>query len=599
MQGHLSRRLAACLLCLAFIRSAPAEVRPDIEALLNQVSSALRSTPEKAIPVLAELQTLRPSLSKAQNERFLVQSASSLGFQGKNAQRVALVNGFIGQVDTPGRKASLLYELIDGNRALGRHEEALLAMNQSILLLPKLELTGDKITVLQGAVSLLYAFHAYDEAMDYAERISALDTDTPGAYARCVGLTDQVDLLFKRGHGAAARALTPDAIAACDDNKNTLFTLIVKTYAAIDLVDSGQTQQGIDAILPLLKEYARIGQSASFNTSLQEALARAYLTTGNTGLAQRYATQAYEQARRDAQWELQLDASKTLAAVQRAQGQLTGAMDYYDIHLGLQEKVLRDQSQMNLAYQRVKFESQDKANQLAMLGQQNKVLNIEKQLQHGKNQNLILLVTLGSVLMVILGAGLLKTLKQKNVFRRSAQIDGLTQISNRAHFTATAHEVFKRKACHASLVLFDMDFFKRVNDTYGHGTGDWVLKAVTQAVSAQLHKGELLGRLGGEEFALCLHNTTTANAMALAERCRAAIANIDSSPSGYQFALTASFGVATQGMNELTNFEETLVAADKALYVSKNGGRNRVTVYHASGDYPESQPAPITEHDKS
>ena len=287
------------------------------------------------------------------------------------------------------------------------------------------------------------------------------------------------------------------------------------------------------------------------------------------------------------------------AAVQRAQGQLTGAMDYYDIHLGLQEKVLRDQSQMNLAYQRVKFESQDKANQLAMLGQQNKVLNIEKQLQHGKNQNLILLVTLGSVLMVILGAGLLKTLKQKNVFRRSAQIDGLTQISNRAHFTATAHEVFKRKACHASLVLFDMDFFKRVNDTYGHGTGDWVLKAVTQAVSAQLHKGELLGRLGGEEFALCLHNTTTANAMALAERCRAAIANIDSSPSGYQFALTASFGVATQGMNELTNFEETLVAADKALYVSKNGGRNRVTVYHASGDYPESQPAPITEHDKS
>ena len=287
------------------------------------------------------------------------------------------------------------------------------------------------------------------------------------------------------------------------------------------------------------------------------------------------------------------------AAVQRAQGQLTGAMDYYDIHLGLQEKVLRDQSQMNLAYQRVKFESQDKANQLAMLGQQNKVLNIEKQLQHGKNQNLILLVTLGSVLMVILGAGLLKTLKQKNVFRRSAQIDGLTQISNRAHFTATAHEVFKRKACHASLVLFDMDFFKRVNDTYGHGTGDWVLKAVTQAVSAQLHKGELLGRLGGEEFALCLHNTTTANAMALAERCRAAIANIDSSPSGYQFALTASFGVATQGMNELTNFEGTLVAADKALYVSKNGGRNRVTVYHASGDYPESQPAPITEHDKS
>lgn len=181
------------------------------------------------------------------------------------------------------------------------------------------------------------------------------------------------------------------------------------------------------------------------------------------------------------------------------------------------------------------------------------------------------------------------------MFRLSAQIDGLTQISNRAHFAATAQEIFSRKGGVASLVLFDMDFFKRVNDTYGHGTGDWVLKTVTETVKSQLRKGEMLGRLGGEEFALCLPDTSAADALALAERCRSAITTIDSSPSGYRFTLTASFGTATQGPKELTTFEDTLVAADKALYVSKNAGRNRVTAYQTSGGYADTQPPELAE----
>ena len=135
-----------------------------------------------------------------------------------------------------------------------------------------------------------------------------------------------------------------------------------------------------------------------------------------------------------------------------------------------------------------------------------------------------------------------------------------------------------------SLVLFDMDFFKKINDTYGHPAGDWVLKTVCATVKEQLPKTALFGRLGGEEFALCLPSVQRADeARALAERCRAAIAAIDTAPSGFDFALTASFGVATRNAQQTDSFEETLVHADKALYLSKNEGRNRVTAYQPSG----------------
>jgi diguanylate cyclase (GGDEF)-like protein len=316
--------------------------------------------------------------------------------------------------------------------------------------------------------------------------------------------------------------------------------------------------------------------------SIEDALARAYLKTGNTERAEHFGLQAYQRAQSGSVLLLQEKTSETMAAIKRAQGQLAAAVGYYDINLELKKKVLDDQLHKNLAYQRVKFDSQDKANQMALLEQKNKNLSIEKELHQGKYQNSILLLTLGSVVLAVLGAWLFNTLRLKNIFRLSAQIDGLTQVSNRAYFTASAQQTFKDAKSSVSLVLFDMDLFKRINDTYGHAAGDWVLKTVCDTVKTQLRKPDLLGRLGGEEFAVCLPNSSEMEAELLAERCRARIAAIVTHPCGFDFSITASFGIATRSANHPASFEETLVEADKALYLSKNEGRNRVTVYQHS-----------------
>lgn len=583
VRRYLVRVLASLALGCLLPFSVIAKEQPTFDVLFSELVKTYGSSQRDIDAILEKLKALESTFTPEQNERYQLAYAHSLGDRGKHAERVALVESFLGKVKTPARRARFLYELIDGYTALGRYERALQAMNESILLLPALEKTSQKIVALQGTVNLLSALRAYDEALDFAERIYALRDDSAGSYAACVGLTNKVETNYMRASNAVARALVPEAILACDANKNQFFTLIVKTHAAIDVIDTGNYAKGITTSLPLLREFSLLSKDSDYLTQLEEAVARAYLQAGNAERAEHYGLQAYQRAQSSRVLLLQEKTSETMAAIKRNQGHLAAAIGYYDTNLALKKKVLDDQVQRNLAYQRVKFETQDKANRMALLEQTNKNLGIEKKLQQGQYQNLVLLMTLGLVLMTILGTWLVRTLKQKDFFRESAQVDGLTQVSNRAHFMASSHQVFKDNRRRVSLVLLDMDFFKRINDTYGHATGDWVLRSVCDTVKAQLRKTDILGRLGGEEFAICLPQFTEDEVRAVAERCRAAIAAIDTLPSGFDFQITASFGIATRDIGGPLNFEETLAAADKALYFSKNEGRNRVTVYQHPG----------------
>ena len=163
---------------------------------------------------------------------------------------------------------------------------------------------------------------------------------------------------------------------------------------------------------------------------------------------------------------------------------------------------------------------------------------------------------------------------------KKATTDGLTGLSNRKAFLERlAVDLARLDGRHpCAVVMLDIDHFKRVNDTYGHPFGDEVLRGVASVLGKGVRKGDTAGRYGGEEFVLYLHMADTERAREGAERFRRMIRQIRFSHAGKEIAVTASFGLAC-APHHGNGVEELLKHADKALYLSKQRGRDRVTVY--------------------
>ncbi|MDC0932819.1 diguanylate cyclase [Arcobacteraceae bacterium] len=157
--------------------------------------------------------------------------------------------------------------------------------------------------------------------------------------------------------------------------------------------------------------------------------------------------------------------------------------------------------------------------------------------------------------------------------------DPLTGILNRRGFI----DALKEKTEEAwisnhqvTLVMFDLDHFKNVNDTYGHDSGDLVLKKCAQQIKLKLRDGDLFGRYGGEEFVILLFGVDIIKAQSIAERMRVGIEEMNCSSTKDEIKITASFGLTE--IIESDEFEKAFIKADNAMYDAKNNGRNRTEV---------------------
>jgi diguanylate cyclase (GGDEF)-like protein len=169
--------------------------------------------------------------------------------------------------------------------------------------------------------------------------------------------------------------------------------------------------------------------------------------------------------------------------------------------------------------------------------------------------------------------------RRETELRRMAETDPLTLLLNRRTFeTAVVHSIARSHATNValSIIIVDLDHFKAVNDTYGHATGDTVLRAMAEKLASSVRRdSDHVGRLGGEEFAVCLPSAEAAHARRIAESLRGALAGTSiPTACGKIIRVTASFGVATLLPGE--DFEQLFERADRALYAAKSGGRNCV-----------------------
>ena len=162
----------------------------------------------------------------------------------------------------------------------------------------------------------------------------------------------------------------------------------------------------------------------------------------------------------------------------------------------------------------------------------------------------------------------------------SAVTDPLTHAYNRKHFQERLRgEINHSRRHHApvSLITFDLDHFKRVNDEHGHPAGDLVLRSIAAAILGVVRAEDVFARVGGEEFAIVARATDEGQAMLFAERLRAGIAGMALVWGEARLPITASFGVATSSELSQPDADQLIALADTRLYQSKHEGRNRVS----------------------
>jgi len=219
---------------------------------------------------------------------------------------------------------------------------------------------------------------------------------------------------------------------------------------------------------------------------------------------------------------------------------------------------------------------------LTDLGSANGTFVNEKQVASG--QEVILakedMIRLGNSVLKFLPAGELEILFYGDLDTK-AHTDPLTRVHNKGYLLDAIEAEFKRAKSlkvEFSVVFMDLDFFKKINDTYGHDAGDYVLKEFASLVkSSFLRPKDVFARYGGEEFVLLLSKTNAKIASELAERIRCAVESHAFIYEGKRLPVTSSVGVAEMA-DSTPSATELLKSADKALYAAKQSGRNRVVV---------------------
>lgn len=189
---------------------------------------------------------------------------------------------------------------------------------------------------------------------------------------------------------------------------------------------------------------------------------------------------------------------------------------------------------------------------------------------------LLLLLAVGAVMLMLLHLH-----RQREIMRLQSRTDELTGLSNRRWLRETAEHAFDRRRRHGaplSLMLLDLDHFKRLNDAFGHPVGDAVLVAFARTLGRQVRRVDTVARMGGEEFAILMPDSNLAGAQALAERILRATRAMPLPGPAVGHRLTVSIGVVEAESER--SFDRLYSRADQLLYWAKAGGRGRVVAGH-------------------
>lgn len=565
------------LLC-CLLWSASLFVYADNQALLAKTEALRLSDPSTAMGLLSEVD--QNSLNQAERLRYRYLEAYLSTFNGDLDHTLAMYSALLEDVPESALRIRVLTSMLGVASYKKNWRQSFELAGSLDDLLEQVRAPELQPEAYKGLLVFYNNVEQQDIALVYASRI--LNHTLATKESKCFALTMRNEINLKRQ--AVNENAFYDAISLCESAKQPYYV----TFNNVHLFEFYLEQQELDKAQIIAQDALRKVNSVDFiylRSSFIAAYARLKAAMGDTEEARKLALDVLQLDKAEQFQESLIDAYQLLSTLEADAGNFAQAYAYLTTLNRLEASFHSEQVAKSLALQQARFDLKNKESQIELLDKKNQLLSTESELVQEQVQSMIMALGLAVFAVIALLFWSYRTRRLQNRLRHLATTDALTGVYNRGHFAERSQQLISKASDNSqpiSLIFFDLDHFKRINDTHGHQIGDWVLcevvKTIEQCCIANKH---LVGRIGGEEFGILMDNTDQSTALAFAERCREAINTIDTHFSGFNFNISASFGVSDTRQVGY-NLDNLFSASDLALYQSKKYGRNQVCGYDGS-----------------
>lgn len=556
------------------LAEAPTAVDPT--SLLAQAKAIRAKDHPRFLQMLDQLHRNQSMLSSDQQGQLRLLDAWEALFEGQYAKAEPLLRDVVahGGLDQQSLANGMLLNMLAIQH---RYDEAFALAEQLSAVLPRLHDRHAIYVVLSQLSQLMASAEQVEPAVDYARQMERF---TPPGESLCRPYVYMFGALNAKGELPPTDPIYRKTIDTCIAAGEPIYANTVQLDLARRQADVGDAR----AALTLLKRIAPgvIAQDYRAHVYvLRSTLGYAHWVSGDVVSAKRWALAALAMDAKGDFDGLSENVYKVLYEVEKKAGDYRAALNYYRHYKDVEFRSVDNTQAIALAYQTVHQQLAIHKLQLAELGKQNSLLELQqaldrKAMEAGRLYLALLLVVLASIAF-----WLIRLKRSQLRFKRLARRDSLTGILNHQHFVWEAEQALRyaeKSSRHACVVVIDLDHFKRINDTYGHAVGDAVLIRIVALCQAHLRSIDVFGRLGGEEFGLVLPECSLADAMDIVERMRAAIVTTLFDEKIIEGTVSASFGLASTEDGGYI-LPTLMVRADAALYRAKHRGRNRIEMH--------------------
>lgn len=568
------------VLLLTLLLGTAAAVADDADDQLLKADELKSVNYAQFESILEELGNRSDTLSRPQRQflQYLIAWHSAYG--GDYATAIPQLRQISEQGDEPNLRFRALATIVNTLGIARRYEESFARLEDMLKLLPQVTDPRAREQGLLVAAFLYSEVGLVDLTVKYADQ---LIRENWGGRGLCRGGQARLAALYRSDRVTTIGPELDEVVDACTRVRDRLRANLARTDAARFLLRLGKHESAF----ALLDKYRQEVQDARYPplVSLHEALlARAYREMGKPALVQEHATLAVDSAIKGEFTESLVMAYRLLYVLARERGDLAAALDYHEKYAAADKGYLDEVSARQLAYERVKHESLASQLQIDALNKQNEVLQLQQALDKKAVEASRLYIALLLLVAAFIALFAYRTKRSQLHFMKLSQQDGLTGIANRPHFIRQADAALaahRKTGTEVCAVLCDLDYFKSINDRYGHAGGDLVLKQVVAEIRRHLRANDIFGRVGGEEFGVLLPGCTLEAARERCEQLRAALDALKVRLDEHEITTSASFGIETTASCDY-ELRQLLANADAALYQAKDSGRNCVVAYDPS-----------------